>query len=185
MRQFAELGSNATRARGAFTLIELLLVLCLLVIAATMAWPKLTGVVAGQRLRSGADQVRVAWYRARVQAMSKGQIVLFRFVSNGNQFRLESRASDESVDQDPTDGTSGSARKRAAPRPSPGQLPRGVQFAGVQAAADSRDARGPERPEPAADFRRRRVVERSDLLLSRWHHFHGADRLDERISPTH
>jgi type II secretion system protein H len=126
------------RARGAFTLIELLLVLCMLVIAATMAWPKLTGVVAGQRLRSGADQVRVEWSRARVQAMSKGQIVLFRFVPNGNQFRLENRASDESVDQDPTDTGSapGAASDAAASRPR--QLPRGVQFAGGQVAADSR-----------------------------------------------
>jgi hypothetical protein len=98
----------------------------------------LTGVVAGQRLRSGADQVRVEWSRARVQAMSKGQIVLFRFMPNGSQFRLESRASDESVDQDPTDGAAGSASGADAAASKPRQLPRGVQFAGGQAAADSR-----------------------------------------------
>ena len=135
-RQFSAVGWKAMRTRSAFTLVELLLVLCLLVIAGAMAWPRLAGVVAGQRLRSGADQVRVEWCRARVQAMSKGQIVLFRFVPNGNQFRLENRASDESVDQDPTDGASASGSAAAASRPR--QLPRGVQFAGGQVAADSR-----------------------------------------------
>jgi hypothetical protein len=76
-------------ARRAVTLLELLLVLCLLVILAAFSWPALERPMASQRLRAAASAVRAEWSRARVKAMSSGQTVQFRYAPNGNQYSIE------------------------------------------------------------------------------------------------
>jgi prepilin-type N-terminal cleavage/methylation domain-containing protein len=75
-------------SRG-FTLIEVLLTLCLLVIMGAMAWPQLDKAFSNNRLRNAADIVRIQWGKARVEAMSTGCMRLFRYEIEGNHFRLE------------------------------------------------------------------------------------------------
>ena len=65
--------------RQAFTLVEVMLTLCLMVIVAGLAWPVLIGGFANQRLRSAADQIRAEWVAARVEAMDSGRTYLFRY----------------------------------------------------------------------------------------------------------
>jgi len=74
--------------REAFTLLELLLVLSLLVIGFAMSWPVLQGTWDDLRLRKGADQVRTVLSKARLTAVTSGQIHLFRFRLGGDQYRV-------------------------------------------------------------------------------------------------
>lgn len=77
------------RFRPAFTLIEIVLVLALLVMITAIGWPVLRGPLAAQRLRSAAEQVRTAWATARVEAMTTGQIHTFRYQTESGTFHIE------------------------------------------------------------------------------------------------
>ena len=78
-----------TEPRRAVTLMELLLVLAVLVAVAAMAWPAMVGPLETQRLRAGAERVRVQWVRARVKAIETGRTYVFRFASNGQACVIE------------------------------------------------------------------------------------------------
>ncbi len=79
------------------TLLEILLTLCLLVILASLTWPALGRPMARQRLRASADQVRVEWVRARVEAMSSGRTCEFRYSFNGDGYSIEAYSSEDDV----------------------------------------------------------------------------------------
>jgi len=85
--------------RRAVTLVEVLLVLALLVMLASIAWPALGPPMANQRLRKAADKVRTSWAATRVDAMSSGQTFLFRCAIDGSQYQIEAQAGPESVDE--------------------------------------------------------------------------------------
>src|SRR5436190_22305838 len=75
------------RARSAFTLFEITLVLALLVTIAAIAWPALDGVFANERLKHTADQLRSDLTRARVAAMNTGCCHLFSWdATSGTYF---------------------------------------------------------------------------------------------------
>jgi len=77
------------RTRRGLTLLEVLLVLCLLVVLAALAWPALDRPWANQRLRRAADVVRLAWVRARIDAMASGKTYLFRYELESGRFVVE------------------------------------------------------------------------------------------------
>jgi Tfp pilus assembly protein FimT len=83
--------------RRAMTLLEVLLVLCLLVILASVAWPALERPLANQRLRQAADAVRAEWTRARVEAMSSGRTYVFSHGLDSDAYRVENLESAEYV----------------------------------------------------------------------------------------
>jgi Tfp pilus assembly protein FimT len=112
------------------TLLEVLLTLCLLVILAALTWPGVGRPMARQRLREGADQVRTAWVRARVEAMSSGRLHVFRATPEGNAFQVEAQGEDDSPGATPTGDTAHVAQTH--------RLPEKVRFAGGQTAADPR-----------------------------------------------
>ncbi|MFH1269179.1 MAG: hypothetical protein ABIK89_25910 [Planctomycetota bacterium] len=76
------------RHRRAVTLLEVLLVLCLLVALASIAWPALERPLSNQRLRKAADVVRIVWARARVEAMSSGRTLVFRYAVEGDRYSI-------------------------------------------------------------------------------------------------
>ena len=76
-------------SRSGITLLEVLLVMALLVAIASMAAPALQGTLDGHRLRNAADTVRVAWTKARVEAMETGRTYLFRYQPSGNLYVVE------------------------------------------------------------------------------------------------
>ncbi len=76
-----------SRLRGV-TLIELLLVLALLVILATAAYPALSGPMRNQKLRQSADRVRSIWGQAQVQAMKTGRVHMFRIQKDTKQYQV-------------------------------------------------------------------------------------------------
>jgi prepilin-type N-terminal cleavage/methylation domain-containing protein len=131
--------------RRAFTLLEVMLTLCLLVIVAALAWPALDKPFAGMRLRKAADQIRAAWAGARVEAMNCGETYLFQYAVDEGRFRIEpaSTASTQqnsafglaSTETAPGFNSTGELRKRIED-----SLPEGVTFVGGEVAADTRTA---------------------------------------------
>lgn len=69
---------KADRYRAAFTLVELLLVLALVVVLAAFVAPSLTGTLSRVRLDGAAEQVRTAWADARLEALRTGTPVAFQ-----------------------------------------------------------------------------------------------------------
>ena len=80
----SSVSSLNVRARRAFTLIELILVLGILVMIMSLAVPMVTRTLGRQSLKQGADRVRIAMGRARVEAIRTGEIHALFFQPQGN-----------------------------------------------------------------------------------------------------
>lgn len=72
--------------RSAFTLLELVLVLALIVAISALAMPSFRGAMTTWRLRSAADQIRAAWNRTRADAIRDGEIYVFRFLPRSRHY---------------------------------------------------------------------------------------------------
>lgn len=66
-----------------------MLVLAVLVAVAAIVIPNLGTNYEGYRLKKAGEQVRVAWNRARVQAMRSGRIHVFRCETGTNQYVIQ------------------------------------------------------------------------------------------------
>jgi hypothetical protein len=77
------------RFRVAFTLIEILLVLMILLVLAGVGIPFLQGTLENQRLQSSAEILRGEWHDARIKAMEEGQIFCFRAQLGGSELILD------------------------------------------------------------------------------------------------
>jgi len=87
-----------SRQRRAFTLVEVLLTMTLLVIISGVAWIALQRPLARQRLRSAADAVRTQWCQARVDAMKSGHTYTFRYLVHGDRYHLGAQEDPSQVD---------------------------------------------------------------------------------------
>ena len=117
--------------RGAFTLLELLLVLSLLVVGLAMSWPVLQGTWDDLRLRKGADQVRTALGKTRLAAVTSGQIHVFRFQLGGDQYGVSTWAGADAALDATEDGD--------ASAPQLHQLPEDVTFIAAPGLASDDD----------------------------------------------
>lgn len=77
------------RRLSAFTLIEVVLVLSLLVIISAVAVPYLSGSFSRANLSGAADLVRSELTRGRVAAIESGQAQVFRCEPKGGRFQLQ------------------------------------------------------------------------------------------------
>lgn len=114
--------SPARHVRSAFTLIEILLVLALLVVIAGFTVMTLDASVLRSKLRKGVEQVRTAWADGKHQAVSSGQRMVFTCVIGGRDFRLASLG--QMVTPDTNTEPAASL-----------QLPEGIVFRSLDAAA--------------------------------------------------
>jgi prepilin-type N-terminal cleavage/methylation domain-containing protein len=135
--------TRTRRCRQGFTLTEVMLTLCLLVVIAAMAWPVLDRPFANQRLRKAADGIRAEWALARVEAMDSGRTYVFRYTPDGNQFRVECYATaataDEPIFDDGFgDSADGLGYADASRPPQEGTLPDRVTFVASETAPDTR-----------------------------------------------
>jgi prepilin-type N-terminal cleavage/methylation domain-containing protein len=76
------------RARRAYTLFEVLLVLAILVILAAITYPSLDSMYGGYKVQAAADQVRGAWASARSRAVDEGRAYRFSVVQGKGNFRV-------------------------------------------------------------------------------------------------
>ena len=131
--------TNRTHPRNAFTLIELILVLGVIVMIFSLAIPLATRAIGSHSLRQSADRVRIAMGEARVEAIKTGQVQALFLQVGSNWFNvapfsqiaaqqgLAARQNQLNADQSPID-----IREN--------QLPTGVLFASGVTFDDSRAA---------------------------------------------
>lgn len=124
---------SSRNSRRAFTLVEMLLVLAVLVLLAAISVPVFYRSVRDATLRSAAEQVRTEWNKAHIKAMKSGRIQVFRFQPGGRRFQIEPyTAVDDTIDA--VNSTSTFAPPPPAPSPdsanenSRSQLPEGIKF---------------------------------------------------------
>jgi len=75
--------------RSAFTLLELMLVMAILVILSSIAVPILGTALDRQKLRGAAEQLRLAWDNARLKAMRTGQAQVFQCQVDSGSYTLQ------------------------------------------------------------------------------------------------
>ena len=73
-------------SRGGYTLLELLLVLTVLVVLASIAWPSVEGLYERNQLQSAAEDVRNQLSQARLAAIDSGLIYAFRYQVGGRDY---------------------------------------------------------------------------------------------------
>ena len=71
------MASLAKRTRSAFTLLEIVLVLAIIVAVAAMAAPAYQGTLKRERVRKAADSIAADWTRTRARAIETGQTQLW------------------------------------------------------------------------------------------------------------
>ena len=76
-------------SRAAFSLIEMVLVLAILVAIGAIVAPSFNDAFVRQRLQSSADRLRSQWDRARLTAMKTGQSQIFNCVIGSGDFSVE------------------------------------------------------------------------------------------------
>jgi prepilin-type N-terminal cleavage/methylation domain-containing protein len=139
---------NRSARRAGFTLFEVLLVLAILVILGAFTWPVLRGVIANEKLRNAAYQVRTAWARARIEAMNSGCAQRFTYDPLSGEYCVESSAleSDDEVFSEYGTAplgfggsTSSEFSGESLPLPREETLPEGIHFATLEAADSIRD----------------------------------------------
>ena len=74
--------------RKAFTLLEVLLVMVIIVVMAALSYPSLMSMYADNQVRTASDNVRAGWIRARSQAVDEGQRYRFAVVSGKGNYRI-------------------------------------------------------------------------------------------------
>lgn len=118
--------------RPGYTLLEMLLVVAMMSALAAVAIPSFQGPLADRRLRSAAEHVRAAWLTARSEAMTSGQIYLFRYEPQSNQYTIGPWEGADAAIETAT-AAAGTARAQT--------LPDGVTFVGSSQQHDARSAR--------------------------------------------
>lgn len=117
-------------ARGAYTLVELLIVVALLTVILSLTLPSVRQLAARSELQDAARLVRVRLLEARLAAIDSGNLTYFRYQLGGDQFEVGQAGTLPSADQ--------AAGLEAAPlgvdggdfpaATEPQRLPLGMQF---------------------------------------------------------
>jgi type II secretory pathway pseudopilin PulG len=80
--------TRPNQRRPAFTLLEILLVLVILILLAAVAYPTLSGMYGDVRVKAAGDQVRAAWTEARSNAIEGGRDYRFSVQPGTGKFRV-------------------------------------------------------------------------------------------------
>jgi prepilin-type N-terminal cleavage/methylation domain-containing protein len=75
-------------ARAAFTLVEVLIVMAILVVVLVIAYPSIDGMYSEMRLDAGADMLKANWAEARARAIEEGRPYRFAVTSGTGSFRV-------------------------------------------------------------------------------------------------
>jgi prepilin-type N-terminal cleavage/methylation domain-containing protein len=129
------------RVRNAYTLMELLLVLAIIVIAAAAVAPSIDGFRRSAVIRSGANDIRAALTKAHVVAMRTGRTQVFQYELGGGKYKTEPYVGgDDAIESVQGDQSSPLASSTSHPAHEK-TLPEGMKFAAGDAAVESRAER--------------------------------------------
>src|SRR3954470_22205186 len=124
--------------RRGFTLLELLLVLAIIVIAAAAVAPSLRGTMRNTALKSAASTVRAELTRAHVMAMRTGRIHMFQYELGGTKYKLEPYiGADDAIESKDGDTASVTTPTHGHQMKEP-TLPEGTKFVAGDAAMENR-----------------------------------------------
>lgn len=109
--------------RSAFTLLEILLVLAILIALGAMIYPTLSGMYGDVRVKAAADDVQASWTEARAHAIEEGRSYRFAVQPNTGIFKV-------APDADGFWDGSGGQQDENEPPPftQEGELSSGIQF---------------------------------------------------------
>src|SRR5256885_17263591 len=80
--------------RPAYTLLEIVLVMAILVILASMVYPSFEAMYDDQKLTDGATKVRAAWAAARSRAINEGRPYRFAAMIGKGNYRVAPESGD-------------------------------------------------------------------------------------------
>ncbi len=123
---------HSRRRRPAYTLLEVMLVLAVLVLVTALAYPSIDGMYGHHRLTAALDEVRATWAAGRSHAIEEGQPYRFAVVLGKGNFRL---APDSPEYWEGGGGNQPPSGNGPQPAVITGALPRGVTFANGAGAA--------------------------------------------------
>ena len=130
---------NRSHHRNAFSLIELILVMGVIVLIFSLAIPLATRAMGSHALRQSADRVRVAMGEARVEAIKTGQIHALFLQMNSDWFNV-APFSQISAQQGLAARQAQLSENEIRTNLEENQLPRGIVFAEGVTSNDSRSA---------------------------------------------
>ncbi len=76
------------RTRPAYTLLEIIVVMAIIVLASAIAYPSLNTMYGYYKVNAGMDMVRGAWAQARARAIEQGRPYRFSVEPDGGFFRV-------------------------------------------------------------------------------------------------
>ena len=109
------------RHRPAFTLLEVLLVIAVIIALSAVAYPTLVGMYGDVKVKAAADDVRAAWTEARSHAIEDGRGYRFAVQPDTGKYRV-------APDADGFWDGSGGDESDAPPFIFEGDLPNGIVF---------------------------------------------------------
>jgi type II secretion system protein H len=86
IRRLTSAARPSSPRRSGYTLFELLLVLAVLGVIASVAWPSVLRMQADHELAAAVEQVRMQLASARTRAIHSGLAYQFRYEPNGRRF---------------------------------------------------------------------------------------------------
>ena len=116
--------TRTPRRRPAYTLLEVVLVLAVLVMITALAYPSIDGMWGHHRLTAALDEVRGTWASGRAHAIEEGQPYRFSVVLGKGNFRLAPDSPEYWDGGNPAPSGNGQQALVLT-----GALPRGVTFA--------------------------------------------------------
>jgi Tfp pilus assembly protein FimT len=117
-----------TRQRPAFTLLEILLVLAVLIALAAVAYPTLSAMYGDVKVKAAADNVRAAYADARSHAIEDGRPYRVSVQPGTGKFRIAPDNDTFWDGSDPSQATNNDGD--APPFINEGGLPNGIVFTG-------------------------------------------------------
>jgi type II secretory pathway pseudopilin PulG len=115
------------RRRPAYTLLEMLLVMAILLLLIAVSAPSIDTMGRNMRLQTAADDVRAAWAQARARAINEGQPYRFGVITDKGNYRV--------APDDPNYWSGGDPPQPNDPNNPPlvleKTLPKGITFSGV------------------------------------------------------